>query len=617
MAVDDDFRLHEGATADIRLASNVGAVNRDGRARCRATRPRRGCRDGARAARPPDRPARELRRGGGDARPAHARRTSASLLGGLDAGDPRPRAGHRPDAAPQRAGARQHRRRCSPRSTSDGEALRTIVGDGERVVSSLAARPQDLGAAAERVAGAAATRPPRAGPSCSESVRELGPALARGPPGARRARRRPRPSCAAWPPRVGPVDRRARPVRAAAARTRPQAAGPLLAQTRRLVERGPGAAARSCGRSRAPPRRSPRKLEPVAREALPLARVLQVYVPETVGAFQNFGATAGAYDANGHVLNVASGARPDPARQRADRRRSSAPPTATRARRRRSSRACCASRSSASRASTSASRGPTCRPGSSTPADGGPLNDRRRRPGHVRGHGAAAGADARRSSTSRRGRAPDARPGRRPVRGRVPARRGDERPRRRRDRRLGRARSRSTTTGSPRSRCCSTRTIEPPRADATAAIRQQDTTGDSYVAFEPGRSRKPLREVDGRPDDRVLRRRPSERCPHTLVAPRLDDLLNAFGPVRAHRHPAHAHRAGAGGRRARQGPQPRRARPAPGPRGGQPRARRRQPPERRAAQLHRRRRGGHRPGGHRAAAASARSIDGAGGDARA
>ena len=30
-------------------------------------------------------------------------------------------------------------------------------------------------------------------------------------------------------------------------------------------------------------------------------------MPETVGAFQNFGATAGAYDANGHLLNVASG----------------------------------------------------------------------------------------------------------------------------------------------------------------------------------------------------------------------------------------------------------------------------------------------------------------------
>ena len=30
----------------------------------------------------------------------------------------------------------------------------------------------------------------------------------------------------------------------------------------------------------------------------------------------------------------------------------------------------------------------------------------------------------------------------------------------------------------------------PPRADATAAIRQQDITGDSYVALEPGRRRR-------------------------------------------------------------------------------------------------------------------------------
>ena len=34
--------------------------------------------------------------------------------------------------------------------------------------------------------------------------------------------------------------------------------------------------------------------------------------------------------------------------------------------------------------------------------------------------------------------------------------------------------------------------IEPPSSDATAAIRQQDTTGDSYVAFEPGDSGEPL-----------------------------------------------------------------------------------------------------------------------------
>src|SRR5512139_802981 len=34
--------------------------------------------------------------------------------------------------------------------------------------------------------------------------------------------------------------------------------------------------------------------------------------------------------------------------------------------------------------------------------------------------------------------------------------------------------------------------IEPAMADATAAIRQQDTTGDSYVAYDPGDADEPL-----------------------------------------------------------------------------------------------------------------------------
>ena len=60
----------------------------------------------------------------------------------------------------------------------------------------------------------------------------------------------------------------------------------------------------------------------------------------------------------------------------------------------------------------------------------------------------------------------------------------------------------------------------PPRADATAAIRQQDITGDSYVALEPGKSDEPL-------GDHVI------DTQRTLVAPRFDDLLNSFDePVR-------------------------------------------------------------------------------------
>jgi FAD/FMN-containing dehydrogenase len=60
----------------------------------------------------------------------------------------------------------------------------------------------------------------------------------------------------------------------------------------------------------------------------------------------------------------------------------------------------------------------------------------------------------------------------------------------------------------------------PPRADATAAIRQQDITGDSYVALEPG-------DDDAALGDDVIGTR------RTVVAPRFDDLLNRFNePVR-------------------------------------------------------------------------------------
>lgn len=73
-------------------------------------------------------------------------------------------------------------------------------------------------------------------------------------------------------------------------------------------------------------------------------------------------------------------------------------------------------------------------------------------------------------------------------------------------------------------------TIEDPSSDATAAIRQQDTTGDSYVAFEPGDSGRPLTQKDGKPTIECDAEAPDGPCQATLTAPRFDDLLNAFGP---------------------------------------------------------------------------------------
>jgi ABC-type transporter Mla subunit MlaD len=72
--------------------------------------------------------------------------------------------------------------------------------------------------------------------------------------------------------------------------------------------------------------------------------------------------------------------------------------------------------------------------------------------------------------------------------------------------------------------------IEAPRSDATAAIRQQDTTGDSYVAYEPGTAEEPLPVKDGVPTIECGSAGPLEPCAATLAAPRFDDLLNAFGP---------------------------------------------------------------------------------------
>ena len=72
--------------------------------------------------------------------------------------------------------------------------------------------------------------------------------------------------------------------------------------------------------------------------------------------------------------------------------------------------------------------------------------------------------------------------------------------------------------------------VEQPMADATAAIRQQDTTGDSYVAFDPGGDPEDPLGSEPLGEDGIVCEGFDE-CGSTLVAPRLDDLLNAFGPA--------------------------------------------------------------------------------------
>ena len=80
---------------------------------------------------------------------------------------------------------------------------------------------------------------------------------------------------------------------------------PFLDETRRLVRQArrtsgdfaPIIASARAGRSR----RSATLIEQV----LPLGNTLRAYIPETVGLFQNLGATMATYDANGHMINLA------------------------------------------------------------------------------------------------------------------------------------------------------------------------------------------------------------------------------------------------------------------------------------------------------------------------
>jgi hypothetical protein len=84
------------------------------------------------------------------------------------------------------------------------------------------------------------------------------------------------------------------------------AAGPFLAETRRLIEEGPSSLAKALPIIEGA-RPVARKLDPVARAALDLGQELRVYSPEIIGAFQNFGAATGSYDAVGHILSTAAG----------------------------------------------------------------------------------------------------------------------------------------------------------------------------------------------------------------------------------------------------------------------------------------------------------------------
>jgi virulence factor Mce-like protein len=298
--VDDDFRLHEGATVDIRLGSNVGAVNR-------AIELEQG--DPATPRLPDgytfsedetDQPVNfDL---AVETLDPPTRADMKALLIGLDDAI-KGRGGDFDRTLERSSAATNETANLLAQVSSDGESLRTLVGEGERVVRALASSPGDLAEVADRTAALLVTTGNRQA-ELAESVQRIGPALR----GGREALDR----LAAAAPNLRETVRGLGPVVAEAGplvRLLPDATsagGPFVRETRKLVEGGP---------------RDLRKflpiivaadpvteqLDSVARAALPLGQELRVYAPEIIGAFQNFGAASGTYDAVGHILTVASG----------------------------------------------------------------------------------------------------------------------------------------------------------------------------------------------------------------------------------------------------------------------------------------------------------------------
>lgn len=297
--VKDDFQLHEGATADIRLGSNVGAVNRT----IELTQ--------GDVTAPPL--AEETLSGDDTDQPVNfdlavqtlnpaTRADLKRMLIGLD----KAIKGRGPDfdkTLRNSSEAANETATLLAQVNADGEALRTLIGEGQRVVSALAGGPEDLGAAADQTALLLDTTAGRQS-ELAESARLLGPALANGRELFERL--------ASATPNLRELVAGLRPVvteLGPLARILPEATdatGPFLAETQDVVEQGPSDLQRfDPVIDAATP--VTQDLLLVAEAALPLGQELRVYVPEIIGAFQNFGAATGSYDAVGHVLNTAAG----------------------------------------------------------------------------------------------------------------------------------------------------------------------------------------------------------------------------------------------------------------------------------------------------------------------
>jgi len=295
MRIDGEYDLHQGAFADIRLSSNVGAINRvvdltqgnteapeleDGDTLGPSSTDQPVDLDAAVSTLDPKTRA--------DAARVLARLDAATVGRGKDL-DATLR--HSSEALNETAD-------LLAQVNTDGAALRSLIVDTGTTVGALAESPGDLGASAERTATLLRVAGGRQA-ELRRSVQSLGPALSSGRlalesldsaiPELRGLVVEGKPLLG----RLGPVAKRLPPL--------VKQARPALRSARRLVRSGP----------RQFPRITPllaeavpltRELEPAVRQLNPLLDYVRAYAPETVGFFQLGADAISNYDRNGHLV---------------------------------------------------------------------------------------------------------------------------------------------------------------------------------------------------------------------------------------------------------------------------------------------------------------------------
>ena len=293
MEVDDDFRLRQGAFANVRLASNVGGVNRfvDLTQGTGPPLPDGATLGPSRTDQPVD-----LDLAVSDLDP-RTRAKASELLAALD----RTLRGRGADidlALRHSTEALGETANVLAQVTSDRLALDRLVTDGRKVVGALAASPSDLGSSAERLAQVLNVTAGRQA-ELSRAIRALGPGLSNARATfVRLDQAIPNLTslAVALRPAVDEIVPTVREIRPAIAALRP-----LISEARKLIDAAP-AQLRRIEPVLAAAEPVLRYLNPLVKGFGPMLDYLRAFGPEVINFFSLLADTTSSYDAAGNLI---------------------------------------------------------------------------------------------------------------------------------------------------------------------------------------------------------------------------------------------------------------------------------------------------------------------------